>query len=233
MLDQSVAGYTKVNLQFLTDARKNISFTNSRAGAALSPVTHNTKKPQQPTFYLDTNIMVDVLKDRNADSSKLINLIDKNKWKCVTSAFAFMEMIDAVQDHKYAKIKFQAREDYARICRSRLSRDMTLSDLQSTEFDFRGFHQQYPFICPVSLDATGWDLALHIASSSNIFAPDVVHLITAWICGCDLLITNDSHFAKESKKLLDRENIRSFAVCPADNAEKTMQEMGFEVTAQH
>ena len=163
-------------------------------------------------------------------SIKLVQIIDQNEWKCVTSAFAFMEMIDTEQDYAYAKARYQAKDDYVQICRGRHSRTMALSDLQSTEFTFHDFYQQYPFICPVSLDATGWDLALHIASSTNIFAPDAIHLATAWMCSCNLLISNDSSFVSESKRILDRENVSCFAVCSADTAEKTMHDMGFEVT---
>lgn len=229
LFDQS-AEFGKIDLQFLTSSRSSISFASARASVALSQTVDSANKMPHPVFYLDTNIMVDVLKERKVSSIKLVQLIDQNKWKCVTSAFAFMEMIDTEQDYAYAKARYQAKDDYVQICRGRHSRTMTLSDLQSTEFAFHDFYQQYPFICPVSLDATGWDLALHIASSTNIFAPDAIHLATAWMCSCNLLISNDSSFVSESKRLLDRENVSRFSVCPADKAAKTIHDMGFEVT---
>lgn len=228
LLDQS-AEFGGTDLQFLTSSRDCISFASARDGVAPPPVLDSAKRTLQPVFYLDTNIMVDVLKERNVSSIKLVQIINKNRWKCVTSAFAFMEMVDTIQDYAYAKARYQAKDDYVQICRGRHCRTMPLSDLQSIEFIFHDFYQQYPFICPVSLDATGWDLALHITSSTNIFAPDAIHLATAWMCRCDLLISNDSPFVSESKKLLGHENVSDFAVCPADMAEKTMREMGFEV----
>lgn len=223
LLDQSNK-FGNIKPRFLTNSRNDISLSSM----ALSPAIHDDKT-RQPVFYLDTNIMVDTFKHRNVSSVRLVHMIDQNKWKCVTSAFAFMEMIDTEQDYAYAKARYQAKEDYVQICRGRHCRTMSLSDLRNTELTFRSFYEQYPFICPVSLDATGWDLALHIASSTNIFAPDAIHLATAWMCGCDLLISNDSFFVSESKKLLDHENVSRFAVCPADKAKRTMQKMGFEV----
>lgn len=107
---------------------------------------------------------------------------------------------------------------------------MPLSSLQNAESAFINFHQQYPFIRPASLNEMGWDLALHITSSSNIFAPDAIHLATAWIYGCDLLVTNDSPFIKGSKELLEREDVSCFAVCTAETFESALQEMGFKVT---
>ena len=230
VLDQSATEFDKTNLNFLTDFRKSISFIGARASMAQRPKANGDNKTRPPTFYLDTNIMVDASKSRNPKSISLISAIDKNEWKCVASAFAFMEMIDIEQDTEFVKIKHRDGVDYSRICRDRYCRDMSLPDLQNAESTFSSFHQQYPFIRPASLNENGWDLALHITSSSNIFAPDAIHLATAWMHGCDLLITNDAHFVKESKKLLSHENVSCFAVCTAEMAEVTMQELGFEVT---
>ena len=229
LLNQSTVEYGKTNLQFLTDLRKKISFTEARNSATPSLGVVGAKK-RQPIFYLDSNIMIDVLMERNPKSTLLINMIEQKSWKCFTSAFAFMEMIDAKQDHEFAKTRFQAKDDYSKICRDRYCRDMPLPDLRSTEFDFQNFYRQYPFICPVSLDADGWDLALHIASSSNIFAPDVIHLAAAWMCGCDLLITHDQPFINASKKLLAHESISCFAVCSPEETKKMAHELDFEVT---
>lgn len=230
ILDPSTTKFGSINLNFLTNSRNNISFNSVRTNRAQQPKVSNSKNTRQPIFYVDTNIMMDASKNRNADSISLISIIDKNKWECITSAFAFMEMIDIEQDDEFVKTQHRAGADYSKICRSRYCRNMTLPSLQNAESTFISFHQQYPFIRPASLDERGWDLALHITSSSNIFAPDAIHLATAWIYGCDLLVTNDSSFIKGSKELLKRENVSCFDVCTAKIFESTLQKIGFEVT---
>ena len=230
VLDQDTRS-NYLNLNFLNDMRREISF--QKTNKKLSFQINNTKKNRHPALYLDTNVMIDIHKNRNISSTMLIKMIDDKEWICFTSAFAFMEMIDIEQDDEFVRLSRGKGTDYSKICRERYNRTMPLSNLQDAETKFKNFFEKYPFIHPVAMNNKGWDLALHITSSSSIFAPDAIHLATAWISDCDLLITNDTHFAKESTELLKQEDVSNrFAVCKAKDAVKKMNSMGFKVEMQ-
>ena len=118
VLDRSTIKLGSINLNFLTNLRNDVSFNNTQ--------TNRTQQPnrRQPIFYVDTNIMMDANKERNLHSISLINIIDKHKWECITSAFAFMEMIDIEQDDEFVKTEHRAGVDYSKICRNRYCRNM-------------------------------------------------------------------------------------------------------------
>lgn len=226
VLDQDTRS-DHLNLNFLNELRGKISF--QKTNKKLSFQINNTKN-RHPVLYLDTNVMIDIHKNRNVSSAMLIKMIDDKKWNCFTSAFAFMEMIDIEQEDEFVRFSRGKGTDYSKICRERYSRTMPLSNLQDAETKFKNFFEKYPFIRLVSMNSEGWDLALHITSSSSIFAPDAIHLATAWMSDCDLLITNDAHFVKESAKMLTQEGASDcFIVCNADDAVKKMNDVGFKV----
>ena len=220
-----------VNLKFLTDSRPEISFTKiSRANTRQQPEPDGVEEKKHPAFYLDTNVMMDVHRERNTSSAVLLNSIDNNGWACFASMLAFMEMIDNEQDEEYVRAMREDRMEYSKICRKRHQRELPPECLKEAEDGIKGFFTQYPFILPVSLNDKGWDLALHIASSSTIFAPDAVHLAAAWTSGCDLLVTNDSYFVKQSTELLKSESVSDrLGVCPVEDVEKKIYDMGFKV----
>ena len=71
-------------------------------------------------------------------------------------------------------------------------------------------------------------MALRISSGSNLFATDVIHLVTAWISNCPVLLTSDEFFLKEGNEVLENEGVRALKICRSKDLEKTLGMMGFE-----
>ena len=105
-------------------------------------------------------------------------------------------MIGYEQEDAFVAEKRKERIDYSTICRSRNQMDLTKEQLEEAGDEFRLVRGRYPFIQSVSLTEDGWNLALHIAEKSNIFAPDAIHLAAAWQCKSNILLTADDHFKK-------------------------------------
>lgn len=181
-----------------------------------------------PIFYLDTNVIRDNLNSRNHHSIVWVERIRKENWKCFTAVFAYMELLDLEQDDKFVFHKREEGIEYNTICRDRHQKDLTFEDLNMIGDKFRDIFVKYPFIQPVALSEDGWNLAIHIASTSNVFAPDVIHLAAAWTSNCNLLITSDSHFIKQAKQLLQKEKVwDQLRICAPNEIQKSLTELGF------
>jgi len=181
-----------------------------------------------PSIYLDTNVIRDVDHNRKKESIIWVEQIREKKWNCYTSVFAFMEMLDNDQEDKFV---FKMREDgleYNTICRKRNEKDLTFSELDDINHKFQNVFVKYPFVKPVTLSNSGWDLALHIAATSNIFSPDIIHLSTAWESKCDLIMTSDQHFIKHATNLLKRESVwDQLRICSPENVKQTLSDLKF------
>ena len=80
------------------------------------------------------------------------------------------------------------------------------------------------------LDSEGWELALWLSSSSNLWATDVLHLATAWITNCNIIITSDREFIKEATRILKEEDLwdKILRICEPDKVINNLKEMGFK-----
>ena len=183
-----------------------------------------------PVFYLDTNVILDDAKNRRIASIKWVQKIKENNWGCFTSVLGFMEMIDYEQEDAFVAEKRKERIEYSTICRSRNQMDLTKEQLEEVGDDFRLVRGRYPFIQSVSLTEDGWNLALHIAEKSNIFAPDAIHLAAAWQCKSNILLTADDHFKKYGNIVLEDNGLdKELRIYNPGNAENALADMGFEV----
>lgn len=183
-----------------------------------------------PTFYLDTNVIRDVTNDRQKESIILVRRIRDNKWKCYTSIFTFMEMVDAEQEELFVSEKRNDGMEYSTICRQRNQIKLSNEALREVEVRFKWIFTEYPFIKPISLSDKGWDLALHIASNSTIFAPDIIHLAAAWESDAHILVTSDTHFIKHGNAILKSEGLEDkLAICSPTDVSKTLTRLGFRV----
>jgi len=183
---------------------------------------------RKPTIYLDANIIRDVIHRRNPNSISWVKHIGDKKWPCMTSIFGYMEIVDGEQDDVFLTKLITKRVDFNSMSRERSQRELGTSDLQDVKSGMNKFLINYSFIEAVSLTADGWQLALHISANSNIFAPDAIHLATAWQNNCDLMITSDSQLLRESKKLLQKERVWSkMKVCSPETVRKTLSSLHF------
>ena len=183
-----------------------------------------------PVFYLDTNIIRDETEVREIASIKWIRKIKEKKWRCFTSMLTFMEMIDNEREEAFVAKKRMEKVEYNTICRQRNQIDLTKEQLDLVGNKFRTVRVGYQFIRAVRLSKNGWNLALRISETSNIFAPDVIHLASALECKSNILLTRDGHFIKHGNAVLKSENPDvNLKLCNPNNARKALANMGFEV----
>ena len=153
---------------------------------------------QRLRIYFDTTVILDLLRpDRHSgaqDSVDLLDLAIGNKWECAASYFALMEALDIEQENMWFRSRIRAGEDVDRLFRRRRKRD-TLSPQSlgrlSNQLYRKFVIEVQDFISWVTFDAKGWELALELAMTSNIRAPDCIHVATALAAGSNMIITSD------------------------------------------
>jgi len=158
-------------------------------------------------IYFDTTVILDLLRpERRRDSQnsvELLNLAIANKWKCAASYFALMEAIDIEQENMWFRSRIRAGEDVDRLLSRRRKRDplspQALGRL-SNQMYRKFVVEVLDFISWVTFEAAGWEQALELAMTSNIRAPDCIHLATALVTGSNLLITSDEELRDLAKQ---------------------------------
>jgi len=179
-----------------------------------------------PHLYLDTNIILDVLRDRRRQgelvSLKLLEHAKREKWFISTSPFTLMEILDVEQDDMFFQIKVSEGYTVADVLRIRRQRDLSKQQLDriSRRMDDK-LRIAYAYIDYWELDPKGFDHAVELARTTNISAPDCLHLATALEAGCDLFVTTDEFLAKEAKEYLH--------TSLPENVETELRNLGFNM----
>ena len=183
-----------------------------------------------PIFYVDTNIIRDVMRRRPTKSAYWLERIRENKWKCCTSIYGLMELLDVEQDHAFVQKRLAHNQDFDKIFREKYRRDLSPSDFQDVKQEIDSFLTEKRFIDFVTLSDDGWKLAMHIAANSNVFAPDAIHLASAWQNGVDILLTNDGHMVLEGNKILKMDKVeKDLKLCEVDKLSGLLQKMRVKV----
>ena len=150
-------------------------------------------------LYLDANVLIDILrKGRHPESVEFFEKALANRWLCTSSTFARMEALDIEQKNKWIQQRIRAGEHPDRLLRrlgERALRPRTLRKLE-TQFYSAFLKGSDPLVQWHRLDTEGWDLATELALTTNIAAPDCIHVATALRAGCDVLVTWDQPLQK-------------------------------------
>lgn len=151
------------------------------------------------SLYFDSTVVIDLIRRRRTSSLKLAETARENKWKCVTSYFSYMEAFNVEQDTMFFNVKVAEGDDVDSILRRRYDRDLDAKQLVKTERKvYEGIKTTYDFIDWVYLEEEGWNKAIDLCAETNISTSDCIHLATALITGCLLLITSDEPFKKKA-----------------------------------
>jgi predicted nucleic acid-binding protein len=182
----------------------------------------NVNPKSTPHIYVDTNILGSILEKQPTSSSHLLDLIINKGWDCSTSIFAFMELYDISQDNKYVLNQLQLGVHIKKAYKSLDQKNLSTTDLKEIQRNIREkLSEKYPNIKFYDLEKDSWDMALDLKISTNISAPDVIHLATAMGLKCDLLVTLDSFFKKEAERYIK--------TCSPEQVENTLRELGFSL----
>lgn len=156
----------------------------------------------EPYLYLDTNVILDFLHNRYQPSMELLRRIRERHWKCSTSSFALLEMYDAEQLDKFIETLRLKGYSWSQIMSrtvARRSKKLGLTDrqLQSLAFELRDSISLIGDCIEFMYPHKGlWDEAEIYCIYTNIGARDAIHLATALIVGCNILVTRDKDFRR-------------------------------------
>ncbi|GAG11760.1 unnamed protein product, partial [marine sediment metagenome] len=89
------------------------------------------------------------------------------------------------------------------------------------------FLENYSFIELIRLDDKNWDTAVITAVNSNLNAPDVIHLISAYQADSDVIVTDDTFFISEAERYLKDEQVSKPRICKPEDCISILEEMGF------
>lgn len=154
-------------------------------------------------LYLDTNVILDAMFKRYTASESLVDRIRKEKWRCSTSRFTMLEMLDIRHEEVFADklisegmlpsrvrdyMGVRRQEKWALPKRELDEIRAELFDKLNTDFKFIKF--RHPLTSRI------WDKADDFCAITCIAAPDVIHLASAIELKCDMIITRDGDFHK-------------------------------------
>jgi len=191
-------------------------------------------KKEEPVIYIDTNFILDFTEGRNSKCIYIIEKIRVKKWKCVSSTFAIMEISDIIKDNFFVTKKLQKHWTINKILRERYKKDLSQGDFEDVEnYILNKIFGTYAFLQFLTPSKDGWVAALEFSTNSNISAPDIMHLATAWNAGCNILITSDKHFMTDAKKLIERykdvyPGLERLRICNPIEFNDVLKELGFE-----
>jgi predicted nucleic acid-binding protein len=188
------------------------------------------KSEKVPWIYIDTNFILDCTEGRNTDSVVLMEKIREQKWKCISSTFSIMEISDIVKDSLFVSKKLQRHWTINKILRERYRKDLSNDDFEDVEkYIFNKVFKTYSFITFLTPSQEGWITALELSAHSNIPAPDIMHLATAWNARCNVVVTSDGHFIRDSKKLIKKyPDLEKIKVCRPKEVIEVLKKMGFK-----
>ena len=152
-------------------------------------------------LYLDTNIFLDLIRNRNDDSRELFREIVKGEYGAITSTFTQLEIMEEEQERIFAEREIVHRKRSFDEVRNAIGqRDLTNVELESVRI-ILGKQILKPFIDKEKIELrylteVGWDRAFEFQSKLNISATDSIHLAIADIAGCDIFVTNDTQLRK-------------------------------------
>lgn len=175
-----------------------------------------------PHIYLDTPILIDVLRRRRTASLRILEEARQKMWRISTSQFAVMELLDVEQDDRFFILEVTKGQTVASVLRDRYKRKVPETERKSIERKVKDFLDVgYPFIQYFHLSAEGFNRASGLCANTNISAPDCLHLATALDAGCDVLVTTDDHFLDEAKDYIE--------ACKPEHIHDTLVRLGFQV----
>ncbi|MHB1708760.1 MAG: type II toxin-antitoxin system VapC family toxin [Thermoplasmataceae archaeon] len=185
---------------------------------------------KKPVIYLDTNVILDHIRQRNNDSVVLIESIKKRKIKTWTSYYTLFEIADKQKEDTWVWKRVKNKESLDDILRTRYPMKLNKDEMR-TVYD----HIQSKFwvdyidkeVILVNLPRDDdWDNVLDLITWHNISIGDAFHVQAAIQTSCDIFVTRDSQLADEIKAL-ETDIQPKLIVTEPKNIEKVLQRNGF------
>jgi predicted nucleic acid-binding protein len=157
-----------------------------------------------PYVYIDANIILDAIRGRNNASIGLMEKIREKKIKACTSGFTLLELLDKEQEYSFVWRMLKDGYTFDAILRKRDDRDLDDKELDGCfkKMD-RTFSIPYKrYIDFYYLDNNGWDKSVELMHKYNLRSNDAIHLATAIMASCDLLVSNDQNLLRSASNII-------------------------------
>ncbi len=168
------------------------------------------KKIEKEAIYIDTNIALDYITGRNAETISVLNKLKERGSIIVSSSFLVMEAADFKKNSMYmTKKAMDEKWEMRKIMRGVDQKDLKVGDFYNISDWIEDLKNKlklelYDFL----VDTDTWELAQYISQNSNLAAPDVIHLSSAIIAAqsgiCKIFISNDGFLKKEGEKIKEQ-----------------------------
>ena len=186
-------------------------------------------KTKKFLLYLDTNIFLDLIRNRRGSGSiELFRDIRRGKYSASTSTFTLLQIIEEEQERIFAEREIVHRKRSFDEVRGRIGqRDLTPVELESIKIILEKEIYK-PFVDTEKiefryLDDTGWDSAYELLSKLNLSASDAIHLAVADNLGSDVFVTNDSQLKTVASKFFKPSKMMFASPSEIDDRIKTLE----------
>ena len=185
------------------------------------------KEAEKTRIYIDTNILQGAISGRNTQDIVFMDKVKKKDLKVYTSIYTLMELLDIGKDRKFLmKSVIDRWVDVSSFFQKRKAKNLSKDDLQDLTLMLNNFFLQNKIIEFINIKETDWKLVKKIGESSNLHSSDALHLVTAWVGNCHVLVTHDNEFAKEGNRILKEEKVyEKLRICDIDHVEETIKEL--------
>lgn len=154
-------------------------------------------RSRPPKIYLDSNVILDILRSRQTSSVAMLEQLIKRSWKLASSFLALMELLNREQERRFVEQRWQEGETLDDIFRRRHERNLTANVLDAISRDLnQSIASLIPTVEWLYLDEDGWNRAIEVKASTNLSSEDCIHLAIALISECDIIVTRDTFFAR-------------------------------------
>lgn len=190
----------------------------------------NTHLSKKPVIYLDTNVILDHIRQRNNDSVVLIESIKKRKIKTWTSYYTLFEITEKQKEDSWVWKGVKNKESLDDILRTRYPMKLNKYEMRTVYDEIQSkFWKDYieKDVILVNLPRDDdWDNILDLITWHNISIGDAFHVQAALQTSCDIFVTRDSKLANEIKCLESDIQVKLIVTEPKD-IEKTLKLNGF------
>ena len=157
-----------------------------------------------PILYFDTNVLLDIIDNRDRNSLNLYRYAWQNQWQCVSSIFAKVEMLEVKQFHRFKRQKQRIgwssshikRELHKRDLPPRILGNISRSLIARLKYRCEGLS---PYSCLVE---DGWVKAEEVKRKTNLTDKDSIHLAEALAIACDLFVSRDGFLLSVAKRYI-------------------------------
>ncbi|MHB1507448.1 MAG: type II toxin-antitoxin system VapC family toxin [Cuniculiplasma sp.] len=183
-----------------------------------------TTRRKKPKPYLDTNIILDYIRNRKKDSVLLLETLKRRKLRTWTAFYTILEVIDKELESKWIWRRAQSGETLEDIIRTRYPRKLTKEELRSVYDEvvkkfWKDFIETDIIYLSVPYDED-WDDILQIMIESNISIGDAIQIDAAIKSGSNVFITRDGDLLKTMKEKSQKMKLNIIAASPQDLEKK-------------